>query len=157
MKQGTLFLKIAVFFIGVPVLILGIFLLLKVTAEPVNPEYAHILYPIIIVLFISAIPFYFALYQSWKLLNYIDQNEAFTALSTIALKKIKNSASTISVLYVIILPFVYLLADKDDAPGLIFIGMVPIFASIVIAVFAAVLQKLLQTAITIKAENELTI
>jgi hypothetical protein len=35
--------------------------------------------------------------------------------------------------------------------------MVPTFASIVIAVFAAVLQKLLKNAIDIKLENDLTI
>jgi hypothetical protein len=55
------------------------------------------------------------------------------------------------------LPFVYLVADLDDAPGLMIIGMVPIFASLVIAVFAAVLQKLLQEAIDIKSENDLIV
>jgi len=55
------------------------------------------------------------------------------------------------------MPFNYLLADLDDAPGLILMGIVPIFASIVIAVFAAVLQKLLRNAIDIKSENDLTI
>jgi hypothetical protein len=37
------------------------------------------------------------------------------------------------------------------------IGLVIIFASMVIAVFAAVLQRLLQEAIHIKSENDLTI
>lgn len=55
------------------------------------------------------------------------------------------------------MPFVYIVAEKDDAPGLIIIGMVPLFASMVIAVFTAVLQKLLKTAIEIKAENDLTV
>jgi hypothetical protein len=35
--------------------------------------------------------------------------------------------------------------------------MVPIFASMVIAVFAAVLQRILQEAIDIKSENDLTV
>ncbi len=55
------------------------------------------------------------------------------------------------------LPFVYIMAEVDDAPGLIVIGMVPIFASMVIAVFAAVLQRLLKEAIDIKAENDLIV
>jgi hypothetical protein len=46
---------------------------------------------------------------------------------------------------------------KSGAPGGIVIGLVIIFASIVIAVFAAVLQKLLRNAIDIKSENDLTI
>lgn len=45
----------------------------------------------------------------------------------------------------------------DDAQGLIVIGMIPPFTSVIIAVFAAVLQKLLKNAIDIKAENDLTI
>ncbi|MER2256900.1 MAG: DUF2975 domain-containing protein, partial [Priestia megaterium] len=36
-------------------------------------------------------------------------------------------------------------------------GLVVPFASLVIAVFAAVLQKLLQEAIHIKSENDLTV
>jgi hypothetical protein len=105
----------------------------------------------------AAIPFYFALYQAFKLLSYIDKNKAFSELSVKALKNIKYCAITISALYVVIIPFVYLVAEKDDAPGLIIIGMVPIFASMVVAVFAAVLQKLLKNAIDIKSEYDLTV
>jgi hypothetical protein len=60
-------------------------------------------------------------------------------------------------LYVIALPFVYIIAEVDDAPGLAVIGMVMIFAPMVIAVFAAVLQRLLQEAIDIKSENDLIV
>ena len=158
MKQGsTLFLKIAVFLIGTPVLALCIFGLSWLANNPVNPDYAHILYPIVIGMYVSVIPFFIALYQAFKLLSYIDKNQAFSELSVKALKNIKFCAMTISGLYVVILPFVYIVAELDDAPGLIIIGMVPIFASMVIAVFAAVLQRLLQEAIDIKSENDLIV
>lgn len=104
---------------------------------------------------VTAIPFYFALYQAFKLLTYIDQSEAFSALSVKALKSIKCCAFAISMVYVLVLPFIYILAEKDDAPSAILIGTVIIFASLVIAVFAAVLQRLLQEAINIKSENDL--
>lgn len=55
------------------------------------------------------------------------------------------------------LPLFYIVAEADDAPGLIIIGLVIIFAATVVAVFAAVLQKLLKNAIAIKSENDLTI
>ncbi|WP_018931263.1 DUF2975 domain-containing protein [Gracilibacillus lacisalsi] len=158
MKQGsTLFLKIAVLFIGIPVLALCLFGLVQLANNPVNPDYAHLLYPIVIGMYVSAIPFYMALYWAFRLLSYIDKNKAFSQISVKALKNIKNCAITISSLYVVIIPFVYLVAEKDDAPGLIIFGMVPIFASMVIAVFAAVLQRLLQEAIDIKSENDLTV
>ncbi|HSO58940.1 MAG TPA: DUF2975 domain-containing protein [Paenisporosarcina sp.] len=158
MKRGsTIFLKIAVFLIGSPVLALGIFGLYWLPNNPVNPDYAHILYPIVIGMYVSVIPFFFALYQAFKLLSYIDKNQAFSELSVRALKNIKFCAITISSLYVVILPFVFLAADLDDAPGLVIVGMVPVFASLVIAVFAAVLQKLLKEAIDIKSENDLIV
>lgn len=158
MKRGTtLFLRLAVILIGIPILALCIFMMYWLFNNPVNPNYEYILYPILIGIYISAIPFYIALYMAFKLLSYIDQNKAFSLTSVKALKNIKYCAITITSLYVIIIPFVYLLADKDDAPGLIIIGMVPLFASMVIAVFSAVLQRLLQQAIDIKSENDLTV
>jgi hypothetical protein len=158
MKRGsTLFLKTAVILLGIPVLALCIFGLPWLANNPVNPDYAHILYPILIGMYVSAIPFYIAMYKAFRLLSYIDKNQAFSELSVKALKNIKFCAVTISGLYVVIMPFVYLVADLDDAPGLIIIGMVPIFASMVIAVFAAVLQRLLQEAIDIKSENDLIV
>ncbi|WP_342507856.1 DUF2975 domain-containing protein [Sporosarcina sp. FSL K6-2383] len=158
MKRGsTLFLRLAVFLMGIPVLALCTFAVYQLANNPVNPDYAHILYPIIIGVYVSAVPFFIALYQAFKLLNYIDKNQSFSGLSVIALKNIKFCAMIISGLYLIILPFVFLVADLDDAPGLVIVGMIPVFASMVVAVFAAVLQRLLQEAIHIKSENDLTV
>lgn len=158
MKRGsTLFLKTAVILMGIPVLALCIFGLYTLANNPVSPDYAHILYPILIGMYVSAIPFFIAVYQAFKLLSYIDKNQSFSELSVKSLKKIKFCAITISGLYLVIMPFVFLVADLDDAPGLIIFGMVPVFASMVIAVFAAVLQRLLQEVIHIKSENDLTV
>ena len=158
MKRGsTFFLRMTVILMGIPVLTLCIFGLYKLANNPVNPDYAHILYPILIGTYVSVIPFFIALSQTFKLLSYIDKNQSFSELSVKSLKNIKFCAMIISGLYVVIIPFVYLVADLDDAPGLIIIGMVPVFASMVIAVFAAVLQRLLQEAIHIKSENDLTV
>ncbi|MBO2537055.1 DUF2975 domain-containing protein [Rummeliibacillus suwonensis] len=160
MKQvTTLFLKVAVIFIGIPVLVLCIFLVPELGNATAKflPKFPYIKYLVLLVFYVSAIPFYFALYQAFKLLRYIDKNKAFSELSVKALKKIKHCAITISILHVFVLPLFYLFAEKDDAPGVIFIGLGVPFASMVIAVFAAVLQKLLKEAIDIKSENDLTV
>jgi hypothetical protein len=60
-------------------------------------------------------------------------------------------------LYATIMPFIVDFVDKDDAPGATALGLVIILASIVIATFAAVLQKLLQDALDMKSENDLTV
>jgi hypothetical protein len=163
MKRGsTLFLKLAVILMGIPVLALCLFLLPQIANEANEAaergsDLAFVVYGILMVMYVSAIPFYFALYQSFNLLSYIDKNQAFSKLSVRALKKIKNCAIIIGGLYLVALPFVYIMAEVDDAPGLIIVGMIPIFASVVIAVFAAVLQRLLKEAIDIKEENDLIV
>lgn len=160
MKRGTtLILKLAVILIGIPVLALCLFLVPEIGnfAAELYPDQAYIKYLVLIDLYATAIPFYFALYQTFKLLGYIDKNNAFSGLSVEVLKKIKYSAIAISILYVVGMPLFFLMADMDDAPGIILIGLVMIFASLVIAVFAAVLQRLLQEAIDIKSENDLTV
>lgn len=158
-RSSTIFLKIAIYLVGTPVLAVCIVGLSRFDPNSPYwqlPELAKLQYPLLIGMYIAMIPFFFALYQTLKLLSYIDKNEAFSELAVQALKKIKFSAITISILYIIEMPFLYLLTVADDAPGIL-IGMVIIFASIVIAVFAAVLQKLLQEAINIKSENDLIV
>lgn len=157
MKRETFFLKLAVFLIGIPIFILCIFVLPWMANEAAGTKIAGGLYPALIGMYLSAIPFYLALYQAFRLLVYIDKNNAFSELSVRALKNIKKCAITISTLYLFVMPFFYLIAEEDDAPGIILIGLIIIFASAVVAVFAAVLQKLLKKAIEIKSENDLTV
>lgn len=158
-RKTTLFLKIAVILIGIPVLALCIFLVPEIAnyAAELYPDIAYMKYLVLIDLYATAIPFYFALYQAFKLLSYIDKNKAFSKLSVKALKNIKYCANTISIIYAGLVPFLFPIADADDAPGLIGFPIIIIFASTVIAVFAAVLQRLLQDAIDIKSENDLTV
>ncbi len=82
MKQGSLLLlKIAVCLFGTPALTLCIFGLPWLANNPVSPEYAHILYPVVIGIYGSVIPFCIALYQTLRILNSIDNGHAFSELS----------------------------------------------------------------------------
>lgn len=158
MKQkSTLFLKIAIILIGIPVLVFSLIGLYLLIQNPANPQYAYVLYPIVIGIYSSTIPFYVALYKAFKLLSYIDQGIAFSEQSERALKHIKYSTSVFCLIYVALLPIVFLLAEKDDAPGLIIIGMIPIFASLTLAIFAAVLQRVFKEAIEMKSDQALVI
>ncbi len=112
---------------------------------------------VIIRWYISAIPFVVGLWQSWKLLGYIDRGVAFSELSTSALRRIKQCAVIIAVVMASALPFFYGFAELDDAPGVVVIGMMFVGGPVAVAVFAALLQKLLRSAIEMKSENELTV
>ncbi|MEO3946525.1 DUF2975 domain-containing protein [Gorillibacterium sp. CAU 1737] len=159
MKRSTLFLKMTVILMGVPFLAFCIFLVPEIAnfAIELYPDHAYLKPLFFLDLYASALPFFYALVQAVRLLGFIDRNQAFSDRSVQALKKMKYSAISFGSLYVVGMPLLYLLAEKDDAPGIILIGMVIIFASLVVAVFAAVLQRLLKEAIDIKSENDLTV
>lgn len=152
-KSSTMFLRSVVILLGMAVLGICIFVLpLGIMTD--NFGYYR---PLLLGMYLPAVPFFFALYQSLKLLDYIDRNTAFSELSVKALKNIKYCAMMISALYVAGMPYIFFVGDKDDAPGVILVGLVIIFASLVVAVFAAVLQRLLGNIIEIKSENDLTV
>ncbi|MFH0891269.1 MAG: DUF2975 domain-containing protein [Candidatus Falkowbacteria bacterium] len=154
MKQGsTMFLRGVVVLIGLTVLALCVLILyVAITSEELG-AYRSVL----LSLYLPAIPFYIALGRALKLLSSIDKNEAFSQVSVKALKNIKFCGIAISVLFAAGMPLIIRAADQDDAPGVVMIGLVIIFASLVIATFAALLQKLLKEALDIKKENELTV
>jgi hypothetical protein len=154
MKRGsTLFLRGVIILIGATVLTLCIFVLPRIIGSFDLGGYD----PILLGMYVPAAPFFFALHQTLKLLSFIDKNTAFSLQSVKALQNIKFSALAISGLYIIGMPYIFYVADKDDAPGVVAIGFIIIFASIVISTFAAVLQRLLRDALDIKSENELTV
>lgn len=159
MKKETWVLKIAVIFIMLPVLAIIVFgfpAIIRDAAES-SMQMAIVLYGILAALLLSIFPFAAALFQSFKLLNYIDHNEAFSDKSVDALRKIKRYAFSIAAVHVLSFPLYFIVGEVDDAPGVILIGLMFVSAPAVIAVFAAVLEKLLENALDIKRDNELTI
>ncbi len=145
-----MFLRVVIWLIGFAVLTACVFLLSTLSTAG---EYTLLLVGVCI----SAIPFFMGLYETLKLLNYIDTDTAFSNGAVRALKQIRGKALMIAGLYTVGLPYIISAAEHDDAPGVVAIGLVIIFASGVVAVFAAVLQKLLENAIEMKAENDLTV
>lgn len=158
MKKGRiLFLKSVVVAIGLIILALCVFVLPRVAnyfAE-IGPEFAYLKYPVLFGIYVTTIPFYFALGQAFQLLKLIPENP-FTDASTIALDRIKISAIIIGALYIFGVLF---LNTQGGAltPGVGLLGILIAAASFVIAVFASVSQELVGRMIEIKAENDLVI
>lgn len=154
MKLGsTFFLKLVIFAIAFAVLAFCLLVLPRGIISDQTGYYR----PILIGMYIPALPFFFALFQGFKLLTYIDSNAAFSKLSVKALQNIKYCAITIATLYTLGMPYIYYAAELDDAPGVILIGLVIIGAASMVGTFAAVLQKLVQNGLELKSENDLTV
>ena len=159
MRRETMFLKIAVIMLGIPVAALSVLLLPWIARDAAQSSIrmAYVIYGILILMYISVVPFFAALYQGFRLLGYIDSNKAFSELSLNSIQKIRSYAAAISIIYLFAMPLFYIVAEIDDAPGVILVGMIFVFAPLTVTVFAAILKKLLKNAIDLKNDNELTI
>ncbi len=118
--------------------------------------------PFILYGYAASIAFFVALYQAFKLLGYIGQNKVFSLNSVKALRTIKYCAIILSILIVMVALYIRISygispTEDDDPAGFIAISIVTTFISIVIATAAAVFESLLQSAVELKSENDLTV
>ena len=112
----------------------------------------------LIYVYVLCIPYYAALYQAYRLLTNIDQHKAFSKSSVRALRTIKNCALTILLGLVLgIATIMMMFTGKEDITGIIALTLISIFVTSTIATFAAVLHRLLQKAIDLQSENQLTV
>ncbi|NOU85589.1 DUF2975 domain-containing protein [Paenibacillus sp. LMG 31460] len=159
-KRGsTAFLKVIIFLAGIAVLALCIWLPeIAVRDARVHPDTAYFLIPFLVCAYGFCIAFSVALYQAFKLLTYIEKNNAFSELSIKSLKIIKKCAFT--VIFLILLGIVSLkvlakVTESDDgAAGPISLCLMGILATSIIAAIVDALQKPLKNAPDIKSKNE---
>ena len=145
-------------------MLMGLLLLgLSTFLVPVMGNYfAHISqtallkYMMVIFIYSTAIPYFYALYQTLLLLAYISHQNTFSKLSLKSLRYIKYCATIITCLYVLLLPIPSIMSQMDDTSGFLSIGFRIIYISTLVAVISTVLQVLL-TPRAIKSKNDLTI
>ena len=106
--------------------------------------------------YIASISFFVALYQAFKVLGYVGQNQVFSPAAVRALRTIKYCAMAI-IGFVMIGEILIILSNSDDRAGGIFMGILIAFPSMVIATAMAVVERVLQNAVDIKSENDLTV
>ncbi|MEB7868123.1 DUF2975 domain-containing protein [Enterococcus faecium] len=113
-------------------------------------------------LFVSVI--YFALllgiviaYFLLKLLKKIEDNQAFSTQSLNILKKIERTILFIGFAFFGLLPKFMKVADLDDAPSLMLVGIAVVFIPFAVYTLTSVLEKLLEHAILLKTDHDLTV
>ena len=112
--------------------------------------------PFILYGYAASIVFFVALYKAFKLLGYIRQKKTFSSNSVNALKSIKYCAIVLGVLIVAAGLYIKIFHSKEDDPaGFLAMCIVTTFISIVVAITAAIFEKLLQNAVDLKSENDL--
>ncbi len=125
-----------------------------------NPN-AGTFWPFLLGMWILSLPIFSALFEAHKILNYIDEGKAFSTLTIRAIQNIKKYSITFGVLIILsalgLIVAAQVFYPSEDTPPVGLIGFLITFVSIVIATFAATLEKLLKEALNLKEENELTI
>ncbi len=157
-RSSTIFLQIVIILIGISALAL---LLWEPHLEGRNIHATlweiYFNDPFLAYAYITSIAFFVALYQAFQLLGYIGQNEVFSDRSVRALRTIKYSAIAIATSIGMAVAYLFIVRPGDDIAGGVAMGLVITFVSIVIATVTAVFERLLQSAVDIKSENDLTV
>ena len=156
-KRGsTTFLKVIIFLIGIAVLAVCIFLLPEAARrDMIERPGDYSIYPLLVCAYGICITFSVALYQVFRLLIYIEKNNAFSELSLESLKVIKKC--TFTVILFILLAIVYLRAHAqftgDDAAGPISLGLMGALATSVVVAFVTVLQIPIKNVLDSQPKN----
>lgn len=157
LSKKALLLRIALYLLAAIILILGVFWLPGLANHTAAefPEHAHLRYPVLIGMYATAVPFFYAFYQADYLLRLIAKNKAFVSRGLKFLQNIIYCAYTIVVLYLI--GGIYLLMNQALHLGIALFGFGVLFVCAMVVVLAFILQELLKQVLEIKSENELTI
>ncbi len=112
--------------------------------------------PFLAYAYIASIPFFVALYLGFKVLGYAGQNQVFSQAAVKALRTIKYCAIAM-IGFVTVGEIFILMSDSDDRAGGVFMGVLITFGLVVIATAAATFEQILQNAVDLKSENDLTV
>ena len=158
-RSSTIFLQIVIVLIGIGALALMLW-------EPhLEGRNAHAtlfeIYfkdPFLAYAYLASIAFFMALFQAFTLLGYIGQNKVFSLNSVRALRTIKYCAIALVAMIGTAVAYISI-ANRatEDIAGGVAMGVVMMFVSVVIATAAAVFERLLQNAVDMKSENDLTV
>ena len=157
-RSPTIFLQVVVVLIGVGALALLLWEP-QIEGRNVNATLFQIYFndPFLVLVYTGSIPFFVALYQAFKVLRYTGDNKVFSPEAVKALRTIKYCALAIIGFVVVEEIFIMLNHGNDDAAGGVFMGVLITFISIVVATATAIFERLLQSAVDIKSENDLTV
>jgi len=159
-RSSIIFLQIVIVLIGVAALT---FLLWEPQVEGVNKNRTNFeIYfqdPFLALVYAGSIPFFMALYQAIRALGYVGRNQVFSPDVVKALRTIKYCALAIIGFVFVEEIWILLVSGRDeDNPGApIFLGLLIILPSIIVALTAGMFERILQNAVDLKSENDLTV
>jgi hypothetical protein len=158
-RASTIFLQVVIVLVGIGFLA-ALLWEPQVEGRNVHATQFEIYFkdPFLAYIYLAFTPFFVGLYQVFKLLGYARRNEVFSPRSVRAFQIIKYCALTTAIMIFGALVYIFIfISGKDDIAGGVAMGLFFIFVSAVIGTAAAVFERILQNAVDIKSENDLTV
>ncbi len=112
--------------------------------------------PFLAYAYVASIAFFTALYQAFKVLGFAKRNKVFSPEAVKALRTIKYCALAIIGFVVVSVVFMFH-GDPEDRPPGVMMRLIVTFGSVIVATAAAVFERVLQNAVDLKSENDLTV
>src|SRR5215207_201064 len=156
-RSSILFLRAVILLAGAGVLA-GMLWEPQLEGRNVNADQMTIYFrdPFLAYAYVGSLPFFFGLYQGFTLLGYVGQGQAFSPAAVTALRRIKYCALAV-IGFIVGAEAYIILGVSDDRAGAVAMGIFASFVGVVTAAAAAVLERVLQNAVVLKSENDLTV
>lgn len=158
-RASTIFLQTVIVLIATLTLVILLRFPLS-EGRNINATLAQVYFndPFLAYVYIAFISVFVAYYQAFRLLGHIRQNNVFSPKAVSALRTIKQCALVFAAFMFGAEAYFFIVQrGKDDIAGGVAMGLFMIFISIVVATAAAVFERLLQSAVDMKSENDLTV
>jgi len=158
-RVSTIFLQIVIVLLGIGVLA-ALLWEPQVEGRNVNATQFEIYFkdPFLAYIYLAFVPFFVALYQAFKMLGYVRRDEIFSQRAVRALRVIKYCALITATFILGALAYIFIFVrGTDDIAGGVAMGLFIIIVSAIIAAAAAMFERILQNAVDIKVENDLTV
>jgi succinate dehydrogenase hydrophobic anchor subunit len=154
--SSTIFLQVVTVLFGIGALA---FILWEPHVEGANAHatlFQMYFNPFVVYAFIGSTPFFAALYHAFKVLGYVRHNTAFSQAAVNSLRIIKYCA--LALIGFVAVSVIFMIGgDREDRPAGLFMRILVTFPSIIVATAAAISERILQNAVDIKSENDLTV
>jgi hypothetical protein len=155
-RSSTIFLQVVIVLIGLGALA---FMLWEPHVEGVNAHatlFQMYFNSFVAYAFVGSTPFFVALYHAFKVLGYVRLNQTFSQATVRSVRIIKYCS--LALIGFVAVSVIFMIGgDREDRPAGLFMRLLVAFPSIVVATVAAMGERILQNAVDIKSENDLTV
>lgn len=156
-RSSTLFLRLVITLMAIAALAICGCGVPRMVADETSrhPDGVGVPYAIMICAYILCIPFFTALYQGFRVLNFIDRDKTFSAATAKSLRLIRYCALVIGASFFagIVALRIMSAGTGEDPAGPTMIAIVVMFFCLTVMAVSVVLEKQVQKAIDLKTES----